>query len=812
MRTIRGRILASIPAVISAITLGIASGARGADAGTDTQATESSGLQEIVVTARKREESAMRAPVIMDVVPAQEIANLKIQDLYDLAAVTPGLHIDTGFGQVGTVLYLRGIGSGDSATYIDQSVGLNIDGMSMSHGTFYKSGTFDLAQMELLKGPQGMFFGKSTTAGVVALHTADPTPQWESMVSDGYEFKADEEILNAYISGPITDKLGIRLAGYYDGEKGWLYNPNPDAAAERLPDSGTRAGRLTLKYDDPDIGFRAKLKVTGLQEHSDGNAGSLNQGFSCPLGYRQNTVVRSFDDCRLDQYTQGFGNAPPYNPNVNWPAALGNAAAFATGQQNPLVGSGAPYDRTASDIAVLQLDYDLTKDLTLTSVTGYSWVTTTDASGNSAFGGGPGTAAFEVIGDYAETDYTEEIRLASNWKGGWVNFMVGALDAPGYDTLNAYGNVPLYTTWANAFLKQESKVDSAFGELMLTPIDKWEFDAGLRYTHVHKYFTNLNIKSDFNAAIGQPYGAELVSSFPYNDTNVSETNTSPEFTLTYRPTDDWTAFASYKWGYKGPGFNAEDFNIFTPLAVSPFGGEKVHGAEGGIKAQFLDRHLAVTASVYDYDYIGLQVSNYNYTTQAIVTTNGANANTKGVELTASYLPDVIQGLQIDASVDYNDAKYLSFTDSPCWGGQTIAEGCSNPVTGAAQNLAGRPLSQAPAWVGSLGASYRTAVTGDYSLAFNENTNFSSGYFTVPDELPGAYQKGWVTIDAGARFGRLDGPWEVALIGRNLTNRLYVIAASDSGTAFPGVQADAFGFTNRARQIMLQVTVRPNKLF
>jgi len=107
--------------------------------------------------------------------------------MVDFLSAAPGLQANPGFGPVGVVLFMRGIGSGNGGEYIDQSVGLNVDGVSFTQGSFYRLASFDISQIELLKGPQNLFFGKSTTAGIVAFHSADPTPQWETETSAGHE-------------------------------------------------------------------------------------------------------------------------------------------------------------------------------------------------------------------------------------------------------------------------------------------------------------------------------------------------------------------------------------------------------------------------------------------------------------------------------------------------------------------------------------------------------------------------------------------------------------------------------------------------
>lgn len=787
--------------------------ARSADVNADEESS-SGGLQEIVVTARKREESVMRAPVTVDVVSQQQIQDLKIVDLFDIAqTVSPDLKVSYGFGPVGTVVYMRGIGSGDTASYVDQSVGLNIDGISMSQGVFYNAGSFDMAQVELLKGPQGLFFGKSTTAGIVALHTADPTPDWQTMVSYGDEFVANEHQVNTFVSGPLTDKLGIRLAGYYDSDDGWLYNPNPAASDHRLPNSEDFGGRLTLKWDDPDTGLRARFKLGAFNDYSHGGSGTMNQGFGCPTGVRQSQVVAPYDNCRLDEYTQGYADAPPYNPNLPWDTALGNPAPFAVGTQSPLMRDGRPYETTQAVNSALQIDYDLMHDLTATSVTGYSFVDT-DAATRGSFGA---DSVYDVASAWEETDLSEELRVASNWKSSPVNFMLGGLYATTYSSNTEWTDIPASTVWAAEYLIQKSDQGSAFGQLIITPIDKLEIAPGVRYTHVYKYFPNLQVFNDFgipgNSYVNQ---APLV---PMSERSFAQDNTSPEVTVTYHATEDWTIYGSFKEGYKGPGFNAQTFALtsFNPAivpkgAIDPFGGERVQGVEGGVKGVMLDRHLEVSLTPYYYKYLGLQVSNLNYLTHAIEVTNGADAKIYGAELSVDYATP-IEGLKLKGYAAYNRAQFTSFPLSPCWGGQTAAQGCVTNSDGSmTQNLAGQTPYQAPRWAGSFSASYDQPLGRQYRLSYTADATFSSGYYTVADLLPDSWQGSWVTMDASLRFGKVDNSWSVALIGRNLTNRLYVIGASDYGTVTPGVEADAFGYTNRAREVMLQFMVRPNKLF
>jgi iron complex outermembrane receptor protein len=770
-------------------------------------------IAEVVVTARKREETLMSAPVVASVVSGEQLQQQHVRTMDDIGEVVPTLKIQRGFaGQVGTVVNVRGIGSGTSASYIDQSVGFAVDQVGFSHGSMYDAAAFDLAQVEVLRGPQGLFFGKSTTAGIISFTTADPTAAWDSSLTGSYEFNSREIYLNGYVSGPVTDKLGIRLAGFYDTLKGYLYNPNPGgtAAQRRVPDGHSEGGRITVAYDDPDIGLRAKWKLSLTHSTDHGEQQAIRQFAECPTGRPQNSFFR-FDDCKLDKYTLGETAFPPYNPNVDWINSAGNTAAFATGSPFRETGDGSGYIRKKGALSSLLLEYDLAHGLTLTSVSGFGNIDTIAQQQGFIINLG----AYQLINHWVGHDYSEEVRLTSSWKDSWINFMVGGLYAPGQSKSNQRLEIAAITRWNELVTKRDTANKSLFGQLILTPIDKWEFDAGVRYTHVMEKLPYLYGVSNVVGSRPTDPGAAVNQAPLTTGTRFTQSNTSPEFTATYRPTDDLTVFASYKWGYKGPGYNVAGFlnTNFRPAGSAlPFGGEKVKGAEGGVKAVLFDRQVNVSLTAYDYKYIGLQVSHYDAARGITTISNGADAKTRGAELGISYRPRAVSGLQLDSFIAYDDAYYQSFTTSPCYGGQTLATGC-HPLAANVngQDLSGASLSFAPQWAGNLGVTYETPVMQDYLVTLRGALNFSSKYNYTPAYSPQGWQKGWTTLDASISLAHQDEAWELSLIGRNLTNKHYVVTGFDSGQVTPGVLSDLQGIANRSRQIVLQLTVRPGRL-
>jgi iron complex outermembrane recepter protein len=781
-----------------------------ADAGAQGSSGE---LQEIVVTARKRDESVMKTPVLMSVLTAQEVVDLKIANFQDLASVTPGLQIAPATATVGMYVYFRGLGNGGGADFADQAVQLNIDGFGTTHGAFYRTGMFDVAQIEMLEGPQALFYGRSSSAGIIAVHSADPTDTWQAKVTSGHEFNANENDYDAFISGPLTDKLGIRIAGYYnDISKGWLQNDNP-LAERTMPNETDAGGRITLKYVDDDRGLRANLKFAQASTQSDMWEGDVGQRIC--YGATPTNVGYPYDDCKLDMNAQSPPYALPYNPNVNWysPATLGNGAVFASGSSDPRFRNGHGYTYTDTVQSVLNVEYDITPSLLLTSVTGYSQLSTADVGAAFAAITPTSAAEFFLAAGYQQHDISEELRLTSNWKDRWYNFMVGAFYNPDKATNNTGVDFPVYT---NAYLTDnqiETKDASVFGQVLLTPIPKFEFAAGARWTEVKKSMPFLSYAN--NASILYPPGTtgNVAPLLPGDVSNLTEINTSPEVTVTWRPTDTFTGFASYKQGYKAPATNVNEFTgHYVPGQVGYANGETVKGFEGGIKTELLDRHLNLTATGYKYSYNNLQVVFSEGASYTTIIANGADARVEGGELGAVYRVQGMEGLTLSSNANYNRSYYTSYPDAPCYAGeQFVTSNCVGAIPGAfvgTQNLSGQTLAHAPMWTGQMTSDYHAAITSSYSLAWRLTANISSNYQTVDQLNPLGRQGGFTTLDSSLRFGRLDGPWEIGFIVRDLTNKIYIPSGFDDGVAFthPG---DALVYVNRPRQWMLEVTVRPS---
>ncbi|MBL0925305.1 MAG: TonB-dependent receptor [Sphingomonadaceae bacterium] len=739
---------------------------------------------EILVTALRPEETLISTPVVANVLTQQDIARYDSVSIAQIANSVPSLIVGETTTQTGGVLVLRGVGSGPDNPSTDQAVALNIDGIQVSKALALKLGQVDVGQVEVLRGPQALFFGKNSPGGVISLNSAEPTKEFYSSLQGSYEFNDQQWQLTGVVSAPLSDSTGVRLAAYYskmgDGYVKNVAGGNPRRTAG--PNSEEFFVRGSLKFEAGD----ALTGRIGVSYGKLENAGvsSIQQLFYCPLGQPQYQLgglsAPGRDDCTANGTTVRGELSP-------------TQAAAAPGFRD-----GTPYYESRQFLASGQLDYRLSDQLTLTSVTGY-YNLRQQIADTYTFTDVPVLAAHS---DIRVRQFSQELRLASDFDGP-LNFLAGAF----YESNRHRDVVPLIFTLPTLFVPPIASHDikgeavSVFGQLRWNLTEQVELSGGLRYTDESKTLatTNNGVPVNFVAP-----------------SRISNDNFSPEVTLTWRPSTSATLFASYKQGFKSGGFSATSggtTGVF-PTADLRYQPEKVKGFEGGVKLAAMDRQLRMNLSAYTYDYTNLQQSSFDSAAISLVVRNAAAAQVDGLEFDASFQPRNISGLKLRGSLAYNDARYSKFITG-CYGGQTIALGCNGvDSTGTpTQNLGGRRMVNAPEWIGSFGFDFAHQVSNGLEASVSFDSTYRSEYMPFQNYNPNALQKGYWNLDAALRL-RAEKGWEVAMIGRNLTNTLRAASGNDvpgtgigTGTTF-GISSDLFGAFNRPRTIMLQLTIKP----
>ncbi|MDB5446089.1 MAG: hypothetical protein JWQ97_1406, partial [Phenylobacterium sp.] len=479
-----------------------------------------------------------------------------------------------------------------------------------------------------------------------------------------------------------------------------------------------------------------------------------------------------------------------------------------------LQGVGQPYTHSKQWLSSLRLDYDA-GPLQLTSITGSYNLNTVgfgsyDYSDLNRFPGINGEKTrittqevraltkFSGPLNFAAGGYYEDYKRASYTVGRGVGSIVPSGQVVP-DPRNGATN--LYYPYDTVL----SKTYSGFGQAIWAVTPEIELAGGARYTKETKdadlqnLFVNQGIPPGATVGPGAAYlpeGTHLLGHF-------KDDNWSPEVTLSWRPNSRNTLYAGYRSGYKSGGFSTTAVLLRSnTISQLTFGSERAKGVEAGYKGRLVDNRLTLTADIYRYEYDNLQRSSLDIATTSFVVRNAATAITKGVEAEANFL--LTEDLTLFSALAYNKATYKSFPVAACYNGQTDATGCHLiPGTAArGQDLSGTPVSRAPKFVLTGGFRYERPLTADWRLGLTSDFKYSSSYLTQDDGDPAGKQKGYTKINASVRLFQNSGHFELALIGRNLTNRWIVLASSAKPGGRPG---DIVGITERPREIILQGT-------
>ncbi|MBZ9649894.1 TonB-dependent receptor [Sphingobium sp. 3R8] len=752
------------------------------------------GEDDIIVTARKREENAIAVPVVITAVSGGELNRRGISNLDGIARLVPSLNIAEGGGTVqGGTITLRGIAGPDTNPLGDQAVSFNIDSVQVAKASVRRLGNFDIAQVEVLKGPQTLFFGKNSPGGVISMRTADPTASLSAKLSVGYEVNAHEWRTEGYIAGPVTDTLGARIAFYTSDMRGWVKNLSFQTQGNILspnreygPKNHEWGVRGTLLFEPSDR-FSAKLKFT--YGRGRGADSSYNfQYIHCPYGGVPQFVGVN-DECRANNKVSHANIGPNFT------------------QFEPAFGDGTPYARVNQQLGGLELNYDLTDQLRLTSVTGYyriNYLTSshfTTGIATQEVNYGLGLPMLPSLITYYDREITEELRLQSDFDGP-INFTLGGLYQDTLATTGAHTFAnPVTPIEFNEYLfKQKGKAYSFFGQLNWDILPTLELSGGGRYSHEEKRLPLLIADVTGNPTVSP--GTVI----PVNPGKVSFNDFSPEVTLSYRPTNDLTIFGSYKRGFLSGGYNGSSADVSLPINYGP---QKVRGFEAGLKAALFDRALRVNFAAYSYDILGLQITSFAGTVGTI--RNAGKVSVKGAEFDFNYRTP-IDGFTLRGAIAYNRGRYDEYL-APCYTGQTPALGCDMVNSGGApvQDLGGTTLRNAPKLSGSLGMGYEAPIGSDLKLGFSTDLNYTSSEITDAKSTPHAVSPRRALLDATLRIGAQDDRWELALIGRNLTDQHYW--ATSQGVPLTGnftagnPLEDQFAVISRGREVMIRATYK-----
>jgi iron complex outermembrane recepter protein len=784
---------------------------------------EEAGNADIIVTARRRDERLIDTPVAITAVTGETLDTYSVNNINDLSQLVPSMVAGKAASGSSASIFLRGVGSTALSAGFDQSVSFVIDNIAMSRGREISLPQFDIQRVEVLKGPQALFFGKNTTGGLISITSRGPTDEFEAGGKAGYGFKAREKYVEAFVSGPLGENFRARLAGRYSDSKGAFTNSAP------------------ASYPHPVINF-----VTGPQAGFNSIPNGKRRGFSENWGVRGTFDVQASDALNLELKvgatgvkdggptdtlericgagrTVAQGSSPA--PGITIPAAPStdcrvNGVADSSSIPSQIAAIDYRYARDGRMYADFKSQYGVLKAaldagaVDVTSLTSFYHFRQTDLN-NVSGASYPGN--FSQLADYDQ--FSQELRVQTKMDGPF-NILFGGFYSDGKFAFNTDAYIlpfqpppgSTYVTFKrdNGF---DSKSLSLFAEATYNVTDQLELSGGARWSKEKRNSYQRSLAA--NPLLAGTFPGGIAISDRFKDDNIS-----PQVTLRYKPSTDLTLYAAYKQGFKTGGFNisqvltvAAQLNPAAAIAAGQFGSESARGFEAGLKGLFLDRALAFNVTLFRYDYKDLQVQVFDPVAVSLVADNAGKLRTQGIEADFNWKVPSAKGLSFRGAVAYNDVKFRDYVGQ-CYSGQTIAQGC-NLVPNAAgvfqsQNYTGRRPPKAPQFSSRLGLTYEADLSG-MALRFSGDMSHTSSYNFTDTLRPDGVQKAFTKFDAAISLNGDDDRWSVALIGRNLTNKLVVTAANDipftggtgTGTA-TGFVSDMSAFVDNPREFAIEV--------
>lgn len=675
------------------------------------------GFEEIIVTATKRAESLQDVPISVAVISGNMINELGLSRFEDLQSTIPNVQIDNSLGAPS--IFIRGMGSGASNFSFEQSVGLFVDGVYSGRSRFFTVPLFDVAQVEIVRGPQGALFGRNTNAGAVSITTAKPTDERFISLRGGYEVLYDGYFLEGIASGPLSDTFGVRVAGTVNREGGYLRN---HATGKREPVTDTWYLRGTAVWK-PSDGFSATLRVEGGKVDQDGGVFQLfNRGTAALADLWFATDPNAEDNLDLNR------SVIPLLPE---------------------------FDDTDTLNGSLTIEIPL-GDHTLTSITaagGVNNLKSVEYTGTSL------QIAASTLGENFD-QWSQEVRLSSP-TGGAFEYILGVLyTRHKLKTLqeSEFNNFGPFTGVSTRTYHERDRAISPFLSATWSPIEQLTLIGGLRYTDEVKRGRTSHVAS----------GVIFPTYLPYSYSGRRhEKHFTPSLTVQYKPSRELMLYALYATGTKAGGFLSNDATLQARILAGTndyeFEEETAKSYEVGVKATLFGGKGLLNVAAFQTDFDDLQVSNFNG--DFFITNNAAKARSKGIE--ADFRANVAEGVTLSLSGAYLDGKFREYPNGPCID-VTPNPDCSALQT---QDLGGYRLQRAPKWTGSTNLDIRRPIGSDLAFGGTFNVNYKSKYYGGQNLSEYDAEKAFAKINARLAIGASDDRWQIAVVGRNLTNKL-----------------------------------------
>jgi iron complex outermembrane receptor protein len=706
----------------------------------DRNNVDDDALPEIIVKAQRRSRPLNDVPIAVTVFDEYQIEERKLPNIAGVARYTPNVEWDQTFLGAGnfSAIYIRGIGQAGNffESSADPAVGVYIDGVYIGRAVGSVLGIHDVAQIEVLRGPQGTLFGRNTTGGAVTVVSARPTEEFAGWadVTTGSDDRLD---IRAVLNLPISDQLLARVSAASLGQDGYGRSLQDGTEFGDVDVDSARAALRWLPGDDLTVDF----VVDGSKTRQEAPVLTLNYADVAPTSL---TGAYNFFVAPTNS-VPGFGDGVPWDDRFLTPDSFSN---YATGE-------------TLTDVDTLGLtgivEWHL-DSMTFKSITAYRDL-------DSAWGSDTDLSPMTIVESTIRTEqdqFTQEFTLQGlagrlDWLAGLYYFEE---EASGNDTIliipevaevpedpvfgvpNPLFGVPLSND--SAIRDESAESLAVFAHAQFEFSERWAGFLGLRYTSEDKTAVS---------ASGIVLNGSTTESFE---------DWSPTLGVQYFIDPGLHLYGSVSQGFKSGGFNTivlaprDDFLAFEP--------EEVTAYEVGLK---MSRHrLNLAAAVFFNDYQDIQFPVFNDVTPEF--RNAAEAEMKGAELEIASSP--IDSLSWQLGMSYLDAKYTRLDDDDL-------AGLVAPIT------LDHKLPNAPEWTFNAGLNWSTDIRAAGRLELLGTYSWHDEMYKDAINTPEVKQDAYGVLYAAAVFTSSNRQWQVTLFGDNLTDEEYILGAGSNKPDF-----------------------------
>ncbi len=792
-------------------------------------------LEEVIVTSQLRAESLQDVPLSVSAVSGDKLMEAGIMKIEDLQSFVPNLTMsETG---IGNNIYIRGIGSGINQGF-EQSVGMYIDGVYYGRAQLSRAPFLDLERVEVLRGPQNILYGKNSIAGAMSIATARPSEEFEGRVGVTIEPEYGDQVFDLMLNGALTDSLSARFAHRSRTLDGYV--DNIDASDE--PERDEQTSRLTLQWD-PSDNFDARLKfekgsfdVSGRQLEIVGDEPSLNANLA---GANWSEFLYSLNP--LNEFT-GAAETPISVLNTT---------------QDFNRSSNGDFSNNDTQNITLTMNYDL-NNFVLTSITStleYDYHELCDCDFTSA-------DIFFVESEEEYKQFSQEFRITSpgNEKIDWIaglyyqsseldftdsfftspdSILGNILDTVLPVAFTPEGGSTTYPNFAaqqlNDFsvprtFEQDTDLFSAFLQATWNINDRSRLTVGGRYSSESKEASRALTAVDGagneiayndlfipNTDMGVDYllGAVLQVARHDLEDEFEADNFAPSIILEHDVSDDVMTYASWSKGFKSAGYDVRsnvppvEINISNPyssaLNVSIDAGsfyydeEEAESFEIGAKTSLLNGSLELNVAAFYTEYDNLQVSIYDGVLGFNVG-NAAKAVTKGIELDGRYA--ATETITLSGALAWMDFEFQDYENGQCTQLERIVTSVSSC------DYEGQSNQYVTDFSGALSAEHEYDVNDSMVLRSTLDVIFTTDYNPSQNLDPNIEQDGYTKLNLRVSLSDESGGWEVAVVGKNLTDESIITYANDTPLAANLAQSIGYyALVEAPRTIALQGSYR-----